>query len=138
VSRAILINRGKATVEISGDLLEAVDRAVRESMPITIAAMEAATAEVLAAARPLWPVKTGRSLAAFREITRLPTPEEIETSILNDAQTRKGIGYAVLIKTRPDYSPWQELVRKPLLDRADSVATQAAAEIAATFGGSIG
>ena len=138
MSRAILINRGKATVEISGDLLDAVDRAVRGAMPITIGAMEQATAEVLAAARPLWPVKTGRSLAAFREITRLPTPEEIETSIINDAMTRKGFPYAVVIKTRPDYSPWQELVRKPLLDRADDVATQAAAEIAAAFGGSIG
>lgn len=136
--RPILVNRGKATVEITGDLLDALDRALRQSMPITIDAMERATADVLTNALPLWPVKTGASKRAFREITRLPSAEEVETSIINDASTRKGVAYAVLIKTRPDLSPWQEYVRKPLLAKAETVATEAAKEIAAVLGGSGG
>ena len=138
MSRAIIVGRGKTSVELSGDFLTRVDNAIRESMPITIAAMEEATSEVMAAALPLWPVKSGTSKRAFREITRIPNPSEVETSIVNDARTRKGFPYAVLIKTRIDYTPWQELVRRPLLDRADEVATKAAGEIAALIGGSGG
>lgn len=116
------LGRGKVTVEVDDDLDRMLRRGLEETAPGVLTGLEDIATEVGRSAQMRWPVKSGRSRAAFGFGARLPRKDLIEGYIDNDA-TNNGFSYIYAIKPRGGgRSIWSTMVRTPMKRRGEQFA----------------
>lgn len=115
---------------------EALERAADDALLRVTDRLQAEADQIVAAARERWPVGRERAGAErgrphsrdlFDVQTRLSL-DEVSVVVLN------GADYAYKIKTDQNgllwQSPWQELIRKPMRERAPEIAADLAEDLA--------
>lgn len=128
-----------ADASVTSNMSAIMDAALRQAFPATVAAIEAGLDNVLNPAVAAWPVKTGKSKAAFERYVRLTSETTVDGIIRNDARTDKGAPYTYYIaaswfrdasgrRIQVD-NRWQQLVIKPTRTEARKIAKAAAQEL---------
>ena len=133
----IKVGRGKAMVELEGDLGRQIEGCIRQFAPTLLDVLDAETKSILDAGRGDWPIgreRTGKeagrphSKDEFDQFVRIVSSDRVEGFIENRAP------YVFQIKTSQngvDGSPWVKLIRKPVEDAADRLGETMAEELAA-------
>lgn len=113
----IRVGKGRSAVKIDGPLADGLEKQIRQILGPVADKMQEEADQIMEQAKAEWPVKTGKSAAAFSTIlTVTPGTFRVEVSVLNSApytyyikSTKVGdIEDKVRIR-----SPLQTLVRKP-------------------------
>lgn len=131
--RRIKVARGGISVEVDDAASELLERAVRAAAPKALEVMEREIDAILDRARAEWPVGRERTARSERgrphsrdlfdlEIRLDPSGPAVEIVVLNRAD------YAYKIKSGGT-SPWQDLIRKPILAAMQRIADECADEI---------
>ncbi|MCP4918274.1 MAG: hypothetical protein GY913_15300 [Proteobacteria bacterium] len=116
--------RGKVTVEIDDDIERMIRAGIEETAPGVLSGLEDIATEVGRSAQLRWPVKSGRSKAAFGFGGRLPRKDLIEGYVENNA-TNDGFSYIYAIKPRGGgRSIWSSWVRTPMKRRGEQFAEE--------------
>lgn len=134
MGRRLKYRSGKASVELSGEIRDAIERALEQVAPRTLAVLDDATSSVVEAARPQWPVKTGLSQKTLTNFVRV-SRTSIEGVVENPAWKRGKRGkdyYAYMINRG---ATWKKLCENPTLDKVEDVAQAVAEEAAALLEG---
>jgi len=136
---SIKISDPSVTIELSGALIDNLDRIGSEAERRIIRAMEQATREVMEEVKSGWPVRTGRSRDGFRTVVRLVDGgSTVQAYITNDATSDGGQRYPFLINTpaREGYkNRWRATVNKQLKQRAKQLIGELEDELVAAAGG---
>lgn len=126
---------GRTTVDLTPELMAGVQRVITRTSPTLIPRLEAALRTTMTGIQAGWPVKTGRSKAAFAEQISV-TRESIEASIINGAvneSDKRKRPYAHMVNRGHS---WRDLVKVPMVTEADRIAQEIGPEIQALLSGS--
>lgn len=136
---SIQIKDRSVSIELSGALIDNLDQIASEAERRIIRSMEAATREVMEAARSDWPVKSGRTRDSFRTVVRLiDGGSTVQAYITNDATSSDGARYPFIIRTTAAEGfnrRWTEKVSKPLKKRAKKLARELEVDLIVAAGG---
>jgi hypothetical protein len=132
----ITFRAGDATVKMSDDLRRMVDHVARGVAPAAVAVLEAQVEDVASEARADWPVGNERTAVAERGRAHSRDLVVDGVEVTSDgirAFVGNGAEYARYIKSSKNglrgKSPWQELIRKPMLAAVVEVVDQLGPEI---------
>ena len=130
MARKIIYGRGKAQVELSGGMRDAVDRVLsRPSIKAVADRLEEEARQLYEAAREQWPEKTGASKEALEYGLRIPDPTSLEAYVgFNMTEAP----YVFYIRQKYPYNNrrvWIELLRKPMRRRVKVLAAELGDEL---------
>ncbi len=142
-----VVGSGSVRIEVEDGIRDALEAAIREAAPRTIAALERELDAIIAAARADWPV--GRrgptddrphSRDLFELTFKVSPNLDVEATIYNKAGDAKGNDYAYKIKRKGDgLNVWQAFVVKKVAEAeqrlADILAEEMAAAVSQSGGG---
>ncbi len=97
MARRIFYGRGKAQIELSGEIHAMVERVLDGAARPVVQELESAARTLHAKARAAWPVKSGESKAALSWGIRIPDLEHVEAFVGNTSNYAKFI-----------HRPWPE------------------------------
>lgn len=129
MSRRIFVGSGKAQIELSGGLRDAVDRVLQGTPKVVADRLEEEARKLYEQAKAQWPEKTGKSKDALEYGLRIPDPSHIEAYVGFDPSKAPYVFYIHEKWPNAKRFVWQELLRKPARKLSKKVAAELGEEL---------